>query len=162
MHFPLAFLCTAYGLDILYPLYSYLPGVVTGYLPAAVEIPRLSYYALSVGLLTSLPAISSGVQQALKMVKAQGIYEADNKTIKPKFKVVALHAAANDVVFAASAYVWWCKRSAYTLSYAPDTWMTWAGVVLFAALGYAANLGGTLTYNYGMGLSLAKGKGKSS
>ena len=105
----------------------------------------------------------SGGQQAVKMITKQGMYEADNKTIKPKVKITIAHAVANDVVLAASAYSWWCRRqsSALNVAYAPENWMVGASVVLLLALAYSANLGGTLTYNYGVGMSIAKGKGKS-
>lgn len=84
------------------------------------------------------------------MISKQGLYEADKKTLKPKVKVTLAHAAVNDVVLAASAYMWWCTRNSTSLTYQADTWMVGMGVLLFMALGFAANLGGTLTYNYGM------------
>lgn len=104
----------------------------------------------------------SGGQQAFKMIQTQGIYEQDKKTIKPKVKLTLSHAALNDLVIAASAYVWWCKRQGTIVTYQPDSWMVGASVLLGLVLLYSANLGGTLTYNYAFGVKIAKGKGKAS
>lgn len=122
----------------------------------------MSYYALCAGLLTSIPAVMSGGAQAFKMIQSQGLYEQDKKTIKPKVKITLAHAAINDVVIAVSAYIWWIKRQGTIVTYQPDTWVVGASVLLGLALVFTANLGGTLTYNYGVGMSIAKGKGKAS
>lgn len=108
----------------------------------------------------------SGVAQAVKMVSAQGIYEQDKKTIKPKVKVTVAHAVANDVVIAASAYSWWCRRQegitsmlakgVNPVAYEPETWQVGLSVVLGALMLFAANLGGSLVYDYGMGLAMGK------
>lgn len=166
VHFPIAFLSVSYGLDALYPIYSSLPSAITDYLPSAVECGRISYYSLALGLLTSLPAVSSGVAQALKMVKAQGIYEQDKKTIKTKVKVTLAHAVVNDIVIAASAYSWWCKRQqgvtsmltkgVNPIAYEPENWQVGLSVALGVFLLFAANLGGSLVYDYGMGLAMGK------
>lgn len=165
MHFPIAFLTTSYGLDALVYSWGYLPSALTSYLPTATELSRISYYALGAGILTALPAVSSGVAQALKMVKAQGIYTPDGK-IKPKFKVTVAHAVANDVVIAASAYLWWQRRQANSASillegknpmaYEPSGSMVGISVVMGLLLMFAANLGGSLVYDYGMGLAMGK------
>jgi len=140
----------------------YLPSALTSLVPYSSEISRLSYYALSAGLLSSLPSIATGVANAAQSIKTQGMYEADGKTLKPKVKVIAAHAVANDVVIAASAYMWWVRRQSNSPTYAPDGWMVGLSAVLGVALLFAANLGGSLVYNYGIGLRMGKGKGKSS
>lgn len=160
VHFPLGLLLTAYGLDVLDSVYSAVPTAISTYLPSTLEIPRLSYYALSAGLLASIPAIMSGGSQAYKMIAKQGIYEADNKTIRPKVKMTISHALLNDAVVAISAYTWWCKRESSSLNYANEGWMVAASIVAGVLLTYSGHLGGTLTYNYGVGLNASKGKGK--
>lgn len=165
VHWPLAFLTTSYGLDALVAGWSYLPSALTSYLPTSTELSRISYYALGAGILTALPSISSGVAQALKMVKAQGIYTPDGK-LKPKFKVTVAHAAINDIVIAASAWLWWQRRQASSaamlvdgknpVAYQPSGGMVGISVAMAVLLLFAANLGGTLVYDYGMGLTMGK------
>jgi len=162
VHWPLALLTTAYGLDVLYPILPILPTTLLSYLPAGPEVARCSYYALSAGLLASLPAVVTGIANAAQSFKAQGMYEADGKTLKKKTKVIIAHAVSNDLVIAVSAYIWWSKRQATTLTYAPETWMVLLSALLGVGILFAANLGGSLIYNYGMGVSIGKGKGKSS
>ena len=158
----MALLTTAYGLDVLYPLLPLLPAALLSYLPAGPEVARISYYALSAGLISSLPAVVTGIANAAQSIKTQGLYESDGKTLKAKSKVIIAHALSNDLIIAASAYMWWAKKQAYTLTYAPDTWMVLLSAVLGAGILFSANLGGTLVYNYGMGVRIGKSKGKSS
>ena len=96
------------------------------------------------------------------MIQKQGIYEADNKTIKPKVMTTFTHAAVNDVVTVAAGYIWWCKNQSKTLTYSSDGYMTILSIAAAAALLFGAKLGGALTYNYGMGMAMGKGnKGKT-
>lgn len=107
----------------------------------------------------------------LKMIKSQGVYEQDGKTIKPKVKSVVVHALLNDIIVAGSAYSWWCRRQASSVgmlkeglnpvAYEPAGWMVALSVVFGGLILFAANIGGTLVYNYGMGVGIGK-KGKSS
>jgi len=161
VHFPIAFLFTSYAIDAIQPILPNLPSAITSFLPPAVELTRLSYYALSAGLLTSIPAVISGGVQAVKMIQKQGLYETDGKSIKPKVKTTITHASLNDIVLLASAYSWYVRRQSTSLTYAPENWMVGLSVLLLSGLVYSAALGGALTYNYGMGVSIAKGKGKA-
>ncbi|CAJ2511142.1 Uu.00g067670.m01.CDS01 [Anthostomella pinea] len=163
VHWPLAFLTAAYGLDTLHTMYSYVPSAITSYFPASAEMPRIAYYALSAGLLTSIPSVVTGIANAAQMVQSQGMYEADGKTLKPKMKVIIAHALSNDVIIALSGYIWYLRNqsSSLNLTYAPQSWMVGVEAVMGLALLYSANLGGTLVYNYGMGLRMGS-KNKSS
>ncbi|GAB7343653.1 hypothetical protein MBLNU457_1645t1 [Dothideomycetes sp. NU457] len=158
VHWPLAFLTAAYGLDTLYSMYSYVPSSIAGYFPASAEMPRIAYYALSAGLLTSIPSVVTGIANAAQMVQAQGMYEADGKTLKPKMKVIIAHALSNDVIIGLSAYIWYLRNQSMSLTYAPSSWMVGVEAVMGAALLWSANLGGTLVYNYGMGMRIGKNK----
>ena len=99
------------------------------------------------------------------MVKNQGLFD-EKGNLRAKSKVLIAHAVVNDVIVAVSAYVWWCKRNAGAveylkdgrnpLAYEPAGWMVGASVVLGLALMFAANLGGTLVYDYGFGLAMGK------
>ncbi|QIW98742.1 hypothetical protein AMS68_004260 [Peltaster fructicola] len=165
VHFPIAFLSLAYGLDILHTVKPNLPGSVTSYIPADFDLTRASYYLLSLGLLTAIPAVVTGGQQAVKLFARQGMYEADGKTLKIKTKATIAHAVVNDIALAASAYVWYAKHQAANSTivgklglssealYAPALWMVAAQVITFGLLLFGASIGGALTYQYGVGFS---------
>lgn len=162
VHWPLTFLATSYGLDALTASYAYIPSSISSVIPPPTDLTLISYYSLSLGLLTSLPAISSGIAQALQMVTKQGIKNPDG-TIKNKVKVLAAHAAINDVVVGLSAWVWWGRRKILNTAGEKgiDIIQSSAGavglsVLLGAAILFAANLGGSLVYDYGVGLTMGK------
>jgi len=96
------------------------------------------------------------------MVTKQGIKNPDG-TIKSKVKVLAAHAAINDIVVGLSAWVWWGRRQ--LLKNAGEKGIeimqnssgaVVLSVLLGAAILFAANLGGSLVYDYGVGLSMGK------
>jgi len=162
VHFPITFLTTSFGLDALVSIFSYLPVAATSLLPPPADLTLISYYSLSLGLITAVPAVSSGIAQALKMVTKQGIKNPDG-TIKSKVKVLAAHAAINDLVLGLSTWVWWGRRqvlqgldgkSAGTIESSAGA--VALSVLLGGAVFFAANLGGSLVYDYGMGLSMGK------
>lgn len=149
---------TSYGLDVLYPIFPSLPASLTSYMPSALELSRISYYSLSLGLLTALPAIVSGIAQASKMFKSGGMHEADGKTLKPKGKAVVTHAVTNYIISGASAYSWWCRRKAGGMAYEPQTWMIALSLLLGLLIAFSANVGTTLAYRYGAGMQIGKSK----
>jgi Tfp pilus assembly protein PilX len=119
----------------------------------------------------------SGGQQAVQLFSKQGMYEADGKTLKTKTKAVIAHAVTNDLVLAATTYVWWTRRqqanatlagklgvgslATVEAAYAPQMWQVIAEVIAMGVLFFAASIGGALTYNYGVGMSIGKaGSGK--
>lgn len=133
---------------------------------------------LSLGLITSIPAVMSGGQQAVQLFSKQGMYEADGKTLKLKSKAVIAHAVTNDLVLAVTTYLWYSRRqqAANTLAgklgveslataeaaYAPQMWQVIAEVLALGVLLFAASIGGALTYNYGVGFAPAGKAGKKS
>ncbi|KAK5701209.1 hypothetical protein LTR17_022785 [Elasticomyces elasticus] len=177
VHMPIAFIGLACALDVLNTFSTSLPGFISNNLLVANDATRASYYMLSLGLLFSIPAVTTGVGEAKKAIDKQGLYEKDGKTIKQKFKGVIAHAIANDIVIVVMAYIWYCRRSAAKqsllgkvglssvatpeASYAPAFWM----VVLEALMGglqlFSANIGGSLTYNYGFGMNIGGGGKKA-
>ncbi|PNS15536.1 hypothetical protein CAC42_795 [Sphaceloma murrayae] len=134
--------------------------MIQSVLPPQAELARISYYALSLGLLTALPAVFSGAAQAIQMVGKQGLFEADGKTIKIKFKTLITHVISSDIVLGVSAYTWY-YRSANDAVNQGDFVRTGLAVLLSLGLMFAAHNGGSLTYEYGMGLSVGK-KGKTT
>jgi len=135
----------------------------------STDLSRASYYLLSIGLITAVPALASGIQQALLYVNKSGIKDAQGN-VRVKSKALIAHAAVNDLVLAVATYIWYQRRSAAanTLSgklgvgtastaaaaYAPEAWQvaTQAGIMALMFLG--ANIGGNLTYLFGMGLAM--------
>jgi hypothetical protein len=120
----------------------------------------------------------SGGQQAVQMFAKQGMYEADGKTLKQKSKAVIAHAVTNDLVLAATTYVWWTRRqqanatlagklgvgglATAEAAYAPQMWQVIAEVLAMGLLFFGASIGGALTYNYGVGFAPAGKSGKKS
>jgi uncharacterized membrane protein len=159
VHWPLAFLTSAFGIDVLLPMLQYLPTDIAKFVPSSTELTRISYYALSAGLLTAVPALISGILQAGSVMKKQGdIYEADKKTLKPKVKTLFTHAGLNDAVLLASTGYWWLRRRSGGETFQPEPWMLGLSVVLGSTLLFTASLGRTLVYNYGTGLRTARAK----
>lgn len=171
VHFPIAFLGLAYAMDILHQLGPNLPSIITSNLPLSTDLTRASYNLLTLGLLFAIPAVLSGVREAIMAIGKQGLFEADGKTVKSKFKAMIAHAVFNDVLVVVSAYVWYSRRALATqtlagklgvgsaavtpeAAYAPQTWMVGAEAVCFVMLMMAANIGGVLTYNFGLGLAV--------
>lgn len=175
VHFPISFLALSYGLDALHALTPSLPANISSALPPSNDLTRASYYLLSLGLITTLPAVVSGGQQAVALFSRQGMYEADGKTLKQKSKAVIAHALVNDVVLALGTWIWYAKRSAHNQSlaasvvgekagsalltpeaaYAPQLWQVVLGVATLGLLFFGASIGGALTYNYGVGFAPA-------
>jgi len=156
----------AFGLDIMNALRANLPASISSQLLTPNDMTRASYYLLASGLLTAIPAIVTGGAEAMKMIQKQGMYD-DQGNVKTKVKATIAHAVANDIVVAASTYIWYQRRARAmdTLvgkipgteagAYAPEAWMVVAQTVILALLGVASNIGGTLTYNFGVGFSSA-------
>lgn len=114
------------------------------------------------------------------MIQKQGMYESDGVTVKTKVKATIAHAVANDVLLAVSTWIWYSRRQVdVVLSeggggmdlkessttdaavYAHSTSFVVAEICTLGLLLLGANIGGTLTYNYGVGfssLSAAAGK----
>jgi uncharacterized membrane protein len=142
--------------------HSYIPTAVLNYLPERTELTIISYYAVSAGLLSGVAAVATGIVSASQMLKKQSsILEADNKTVKPKFKTLFAHAALNDLALLAGAAYWWVRRQSGGPVYVPETRLLGLGGAVVAVQLFAASLGGTLVYGYGAGIGGAKPKGKA-
>lgn len=110
------------------------------------------------------------------MIQKQGMYESDGVTIKTKVKATIAHAVAMDVLLAVSTWIWYSRRQVSegggggmdveksttdAAVYAHSTSFVVAEIFTLGLLLLGANIGGTLTYNYGVGfssLSAAAGK----
>jgi uncharacterized membrane protein len=165
VHFPIAFLSLSYGLDIVYAL-STLPataGIVRSLYniaPLLGEISRFSHYLNIIGIITAVPAVLTGGQQLLGMIKRQDlatkVQKSKNKSatvqkMHPKMKVAFLHAALNDVAVFGSVYNWWSRRN--VVGYAPSDTNVLLSVNMLVALLASAWLGGLMVYEYGVGVT---------
>lgn len=160
MHFPIAFLSLAWGLDLLYAATAKLQlGPLVSSLGTSLpDIGRGAHYLQAIGLVTAVPAILSGAQQLIKMKNNNQAFEADGKTMRPKFATTLTHAALNDVAMVAAAYSWYTRRQNGGLL--PSDTNLLISALMLPVLFYSASLGGKLVYNYGVGINLAKPKSK--
>ena len=160
MHFPIAFLSLAWGLDILYAATTKLQfaPLVKNVGTSLPDISRGAHYLQAIGLVTAIPAVVSGAQQLVKMKNNNQAFEADGKTMRPKFQTTLTHAGLNDLALIGAAYSWYTRRESVGLL--PSDANLLISVVLLPALLFSASLGGKLVYNYGVGINLAKPKGK--
>ncbi|WPH01678.1 Hypothetical protein R9X50_00453000 [Acrodontium crateriforme] len=172
VHFPIAFLALAFGLDILTFASPRLPASITSQLLPQPDLHKISYYALTLGLATSVPAVLTGGVEAVKLISKQGMYEADGKTLRTKVKATFAHAITMDTVLAVATYIWMTRRALVTESfsgkmglataYSPADWMVGVEAGLMAVFLFSAGIGGTLVYNYGVGFqSLSAGSKKT-
>lgn len=155
VHWPVAFLSTAYAINIAQLLLPYTPNIIQSHLPTSSELSTMSYYALSAGLLTGLPALIAGVLQAGEVMKKVGsMYEDDGTTFKPKVKTLWTHAGLNDVVLLGSLAFWWIQPHSEMV-------VLISSFLLGATSIYTANLGARLVFNYGTGMQIGATSEKS-
>ena len=159
VHFPIAFLTLAWGIDILYAATTKLSiaSLVQTIGTSLPDLARASHYLQVAGLVSAIPAVASGVQQMLQLQK----FEADGKTMKPKFKLALTHAVANYTYLGATVYSWYTRKG--NVGFLPSDVNMAISTVALPALFFAANLGAQPVYNHGTGMRLnGSKKGKST
>ncbi|OSS53457.1 hypothetical protein B5807_01321 [Epicoccum nigrum] len=153
VHFPITFTAITGALDGIYWM-SKIPataGVVNSVfksLDRSVQpnvFPVLSYYSTIITILTTLPAVVTGIAQLAPVIQRDGFSSK-------KAKVGAMHALLNDIALITTIFNWWTRSQ--QVGFTPST----TNVLLSAALAlpmtmYSAYLGGSLVYEYGMGFS---------
>jgi hypothetical protein len=137
----------------------------------------MSYFLLCAGLVTAVPALVTGVREAVVLIGKQGMYETDATgygiTMRTKVKALIAHAVVNDLVLGLTTLVWYKKRAAAAdtiagklgvgslatgkAAYEPEMWMVVVEGLLFGGLMMAANIGGSLTYIFGVGFAAGGG-----
>jgi len=178
VHFPISFLALAFGLDVLHKLSARLPNVISTNLPATADVSRASYWLLSLGLITAVPAVISGAQQAIVQIRRGGMFEVQeySTVMREKFKPMIAHIVFNDIMLIGTTFVWYRRRAALQNSvagklgfgatsyaaaaYEPQTWMVVVEGFMFLVMMMAANVGGVLAYNFGMGMSIGSSASK--
>lgn len=170
VHFPIAFLGLSYTLDVGYKyapvIFKSVPGL--NLLPLAT-VPATSYFLLSIGLLTAVPAIATGVPELLGMIARQDLAKklsnSPNKLdvlakMHPKLKIAFMHALINDIAILGSAYSWYLRRG--VTGYVPSDAQALGSLACLIGVFGSAALGGMLVYDYGVGVVPAnKSAGKA-
>ncbi|KAF3928381.1 hypothetical protein ABW21_db0207576 [Orbilia brochopaga] len=165
IHFPIGFLTFAHAIDVLHYITAALPSVpllnqLAPLFPQLLSAARIMHI---LGLATALPAIASGISQAMYQAGKPGaLYESDGKTFKRKFLVMATHAALNDLVVVTSAFSWYgrYKASGLVAETAPRGMDVVISALIIPTLFYTASLGGDLVYKHGMGFSAGSADAK--
>ena len=182
VHFPIAFLLASFGIDFAYGLGDRLPNFLASNLAPANDLTRVSYFLLSAGLITMVPALVTGIREAVVTIAKQGIYdvqrERDGGTkVRPKVAAMFIHAIFNDIVLGVAAYIWLQKRKGAQASlggklglssatspagaYAPENWMLYSEIPIFVLLLMSTNIGHVLVLNFGMGFTPGGGSGSA-
>jgi|SRR5690242_10399739 len=107
--------------------------------------PVLSYYSTIVTILTTLPAVVTGVAQLAPLIQRDGFQSK-------KAKVGAVHALLNDIALIGTIYNWWTRSQQIGFTPSTTNVLVSAGLALPVTM-YSAYLGGSLVYEYGMGFS---------
>lgn len=107
--------------------------------------PVLSYYSTVVTILTTLPAVVTGVAQLAPLIQRDGFQSK-------KAKVGAVHALLNDIALIGTMYNWWTRSQQIGFTPSTTNVLVSAGLALPVTM-YSAYLGGSLVYEYGMGFS---------
>lgn len=176
VHFPISFLFLSFTLDILHSTRASLPTSLQNSLLGPHDLTSAAHSLLSLGLLTAIPAVVTGGRELVTMIQKQGMYESDGVTVKTKVKATIAHAVAMDVLLAVSSWIWYSRRRGDVVSeggmdleksttddsavYAHSTSFVVAEFLTLGLLLLGANIGGTLTYNYGVGFSSLSKAGK--
>jgi len=184
VHLPITFFLTSHALVLLnytlqfFPSISKLPSLTpfVGHFfdtnPELLAIPKLlpvlKNLCTLAGIVTSIPAVVTGVVELAYMYKATGL--------SAKTKTTLFHAALNDLVLVGSIYSYITSHSSH-FSSSPESYYTdekgfgntvtlqptaseaAASAAMIGALVGAAYLGGSLVYKYGVGVQ-RQGEGK--
>jgi len=161
VHFPLTFLMTASFLDIvtyvglksplvIYPLIR-LFSPAANYPTHSDEIAFLGYVSLAsyfstvASVITSAPALVTGVAEGYALISANGL-DLSN----PKVRTTITHASLNDLAIGLAAYNWYTRRGVD--GYAINGVNAAISAVMFLGTAYSGYLGGGLVYARGVGV----------
>ncbi|KAF2260573.1 hypothetical protein CC78DRAFT_536328 [Lojkania enalia] len=162
VHFPIVFTSLTGALDTLYfasthpsiaPLFATIFKTLSVQLDPAT-LPTLSYYSTILTILSSIPAVATGVPELLPLIKRDGFSSK-------KARTAVLHAVVNDVTIVAAVYNWFTRRSEAGFQPSIVNVLISAALALPATM-FAAYLGGDLVYTYGMGVGRSQQKFRKS
>ena len=112
-------------------------------IPLVHSMSQLSYLATLAFIITSLPALSTGIMELLALIQARGL--EDRVT-----KVALIHAGLNDVALAGMIYNWLSRRNREAVLSKTSNVLVSVSLLLGGI--YAAYLGGSLVYSHGVGV----------
>lgn len=158
VHFPIAFLTGANVVNLIYGVAIYVPALVpfeantsnTGMLAI------FGYFLNIIGLVTSVPALFTGLAELYAMIQGRGLYVKDETTgeqrLEPVVKSTLTHAAINDAALFGAVYNWLMERNRGFEDYRPHGHQVLLSAGGLALTFYAAYLGGGLVYEHGVGV----------
>jgi uncharacterized membrane protein len=114
-------------------------------LALTTHVSLLSYTLTIFGLLSALPTLLTGLAEGYATISANGL-----DLSKPKVRIVALHAASNDLALAGAFANYWARSSKE--GFFPQPWNVAMSVAILGLVVYSAYLGGSLVYKFGMGV----------
>lgn len=116
---------------------------VSPVIPLVHSMSQLSYLATLAFIVTSMPALTTGVFELLALIQARGL--EDRVT-----KVALIHAGLNDVALVGMIYNWLSRRNREAVLSKGSNVLVSASLLLGGL--YAAYLGGSLVYSHGVGV----------
>ncbi|KAI9744082.1 MAG: hypothetical protein M1818_002234 [Claussenomyces sp. TS43310] len=167
VHMPITFLIAASAMDMITAIGLRSPSLLfplmkittsSGYPNALDEVALLKYlslfsYASTVAaILTSFPALATGIAELYAMVSAKGLDLSD-----PVIKTTLIHAALNDVAIAGAFYNWLTRRG--RTGYEVQSGNILTSAAMLVGIIYSAYLGGSLVYTHGVAVQ-RMGEGK--
>ncbi|KIW07520.1 uncharacterized protein PV09_01483 [Verruconis gallopava] len=165
VHHPIAFLSMSYALDIIYgvathPFTAKAVASVYDVTPYLGDVAKFSHYFNMLGLVFAVPAVLSGGQQLMSMIKKQDLAskfeKSQNKAataqkMHPKMKAAFAHAAMMDVCIATAVYNWWTRST--RAGYVPGEMSLFVSAGTLAAIILAGYIGAELVYEYGVAVA---------
>ncbi|RYP63371.1 hypothetical protein DL769_006986 [Monosporascus sp. CRB-8-3] len=156
VHFPLAFLTAAYSCDSIYGV-----AVRYGYLSKYLaDISRFGYISHVLGVITSLPSMTSGAAEFWELYKTGGLNRKDKEQTNPKshrdvvdssVKIGIAHGLLNTAALGVSTYAAWSRR--HVPNFTPGRMSMVLSMLTLPGLAVSAALGGELVYGKGVGVA---------
>jgi uncharacterized membrane protein len=134
--------------------------LATRLLPFLPQFAQFAFATHVLGVLTSLPSMTSGTAEFWELYKKSGINYTDKKltnpgesgdeVIKRSVNIGAVHGILNAVAFGVSGYAWYSRIG--RPSFAQSRLGIWLSALTLPGVALSAALGGELVYGKGVGV----------
>jgi uncharacterized membrane protein len=164
VHFPIAFLALACGLDLLQIFSGTFNVVDVKHIASAQEIMKAAHYAQLLGLITAVPATVTGSLDGLKSVLAQGLYDSQTRKLKPKMRTLVIHTLVTTVASLVHLGIYFARdraRASIGTLGQLEPGMVAVEAIFTLVMFFGAKLGGELAFKFGMGTGNQQMKKKS-
>jgi uncharacterized membrane protein len=164
VHFPIAFLALACGLDVLQVASGTFNVVDVKHVASAQEIMKAAHYAQLLGLITAVPATATGSLDGIKSVLAQGLYDSQTKQLKPKMKTLMIHTLVTTAASLVHLSIYFARERAQLSSASLgqlEPTLVAVEAIFTLLMFFGAKLGGELAFKFGMGTGKQQVKKKS-